>query len=93
MKSIGESLAGCTAILELWPFRPSEWRRVPWRWERVLGLDDGPVRSVRAGMEQPIGRRWSRVSVAASSCMAERSCMGKPRFRLDSCGVESLIGA
>jgi predicted AAA+ superfamily ATPase len=49
MKSIGESLAGRTAILELWPFRPSEWRSAPWRWDLVLGPDDGPVRSVRPG--------------------------------------------
>ncbi|MBE3063522.1 MAG: ATP-binding protein [Spirochaetes bacterium] len=60
MKSIGESLAGRTAILELWPFRPSEWRSMPWRWDRVLGPDDGPVRSVRAG--HAVGAAvWERI--------------------------------
>jgi len=60
MKSIGESLAGRTAILELWPFRPSEWRSKPWRWDQVLGPNDAPVRSVRAG--HAIGAAvWERI--------------------------------
>jgi hypothetical protein len=60
MKSIGESLAGRTAILELWPFRPSEWRNMPWRWDRVLGQDDGPIRAVREG--HAVGAAvWERI--------------------------------
>ncbi len=48
MKSIGESLAGRTAILELWPFRASEWQTTCWDWNAVLGRDENPIRSVLA---------------------------------------------
>lgn len=60
MKSIGESLAGRTAILELWPFRASEWRGMPWRWDLVLGDDDGPMRSLRRS-RSPGAAVWERI--------------------------------
>jgi predicted AAA+ superfamily ATPase len=60
MSTIGESLAGRTAILELWPFRPSEWRGVQWSWNQVLGPDEGPIRSVREG--HSVGKAvWERI--------------------------------
>lgn len=42
MKKIGESLAGRAAILELWPFRPSEWRENVWNWEILFQPDWNP---------------------------------------------------
>lgn len=60
MKSIGESLAGRTAILELWPFRASEWRNTIWDWERVLGGAEGSLRAVPA--TQAMGSAvWDRI--------------------------------
>jgi predicted AAA+ superfamily ATPase len=60
MKSIGESLAGRTAVLEMWPFRASEWRNTTWDWERVLGNDEGPLRTVAA--TQSTGSAvWERI--------------------------------
>lgn len=60
MKSIGESLAGRTAILEMWPFRACEWRSTTWDWARVLGGDEGPLRSAAA--TSPAGPAvWARI--------------------------------
>jgi predicted AAA+ superfamily ATPase len=60
MKSIGESLAGRTAILELWPFRASEWRNTTWDWEGLLGGDEGPLRT--AATTQAVGSAvWDRI--------------------------------
>ncbi len=43
MKTIGESLAGRCAILELFPFRASEWNGTPWDW----GLCFGSAKTLR----------------------------------------------
>lgn len=40
MRTIGESLAGRVALLEMWPFRASEWSgNRSFDWEALLGLD------------------------------------------------------
>lgn len=50
MRRIGESLAGRTAILEMFPFRPGEWRGGAWDWGRLF--DESPHELVRSSSDR-----------------------------------------
>lgn len=61
MKTIGESLAGRTAILEMFPFRPCEWRGSKWDWASVFGPDDSLLRSLAPPPDDTHALLWNSV--------------------------------
>ena len=61
MKTIGESLAGRTAILEMFPFRPCEWRGAQWDWALCFGKDDALLRSPVPPRDEANTLLWNAV--------------------------------
>jgi predicted AAA+ superfamily ATPase len=61
MKTIGESLAGRTAILEMFPFRPCEWRNAKWDWATAFARDDTVLRSVSPPPDDTNVLLWNSV--------------------------------
>jgi uncharacterized protein len=61
MASISESLAGRTAILEMFPFRPSEWRQAKWDWADAFAEDERSLLSLRPKPDDNLARVWESI--------------------------------
>ena len=61
MASISESLAGRTAILEMFPFRPGEWRRTEWDWAHAFASEDKTLLSLRPVRDDNLAQVWKSV--------------------------------
>lgn len=61
MPSISESLAGRTAILEMFPFRPSEWLQTSWDWARLFDANDATLLALRTPPDDNLARVWESI--------------------------------
>ena len=79
MKSIGESLAGRTAILEMFPFRACEWRAKNWDWSWVFEPDDQALRSACPAPDDNNAQVWEAIMRGG---YPEPAAFDSPRARL-----------